>query len=83
MASDCCPADLALDAVGERDKCNQILSVKGTQDWDFLASILKFVLFLYKLCQNITILQKNFFDQAITGGDMIFPLSSETKRNRV
>ncbi len=34
-----------------------------------LASILKFVLFLYKLCQNIKILQKKKFDQAIIGGD--------------
>jgi hypothetical protein len=41
----------------------------------FLASILKFVLFLYYLCQNIKILQKNFFDQSIIGGDTIFPLS--------
>ncbi len=41
----------------------------------FLASILKFVLFLYKLCENIKILLKKFFDQAIFGGDTIFPLS--------
>ncbi len=40
----------------------------------FFASILKFVLFLYYLCQNIKILQK-IFDQAIIGGDTIFPLS--------
>ncbi len=49
---------------------------KGTQDWDFfLASILKFVLFLYYLCQNIKILQKKNFDQAVIGEDTIFPLS--------
>ncbi len=41
----------------------------------FLASILKFALFLYYLCQNIKILTKKFFDQAIIGGDTIFPLS--------
>ena len=41
----------------------------------FLASILKFVLFLYKLGQNIKILPKKFFDQAIIRGDTIFPLS--------
>ncbi len=41
----------------------------------FLASILNFVLFLYKLCENIKILQKKFFDQAIIGGDTIFPHS--------
>jgi hypothetical protein len=41
----------------------------------FLASILKFVLFLYKLGQNIKILPKKFFFQAIIGGDTIFPLS--------
>ncbi len=31
--------------------------------------------FLYYLCQNIKILQKKFFDQAIIGGDTIFPRS--------
>jgi hypothetical protein len=41
----------------------------------FLASILKFVLFLYQLCENIKILLKKFLDQAIIGGDTIFPLS--------
>jgi hypothetical protein len=34
-----------------------------------------FELFLYKLCQNIMILQKKIFDQAIIGGDTIFLLS--------
>ncbi len=41
----------------------------------FLASILKFVLFPYYLCQNIKVLSKKNFDQAIIGGDTIFPLS--------
>ncbi len=38
----------------------------------FLASILKFVLFLFKLCQNIKILPKKSFDWAIIGGGAIF-----------
>ncbi len=41
----------------------------------FLASILKFAVFLYQLCKNIKILHKKFFDQAIIGEDTIFPLS--------
>jgi hypothetical protein len=43
----------------------------------FLASILKFVLFLCYLCQNVKILQKKFLDQAIIGGGAIFPLGQK------
>jgi hypothetical protein len=58
------------------------VAFKGTQDRDFfLASILKFVLFLCYLCQNIKILPKKFFDQAIIGGGTIFPRSLKTTRN--
>ncbi len=46
----------------------------------FLASFLKFALFLYYICQNIKILQKKIFDQAIIGGDTIFPLSLRLSR---
>ncbi len=41
----------------------------------FLASILKFVLFLCQLRQNIKMLLKKFVDQAIIGGGTIFPRS--------
>jgi hypothetical protein len=47
----------------------------------FLASILKFVIFLYELCQNIKIFQKKFFDWASIGGCTIFPRSLKTTRN--
>jgi hypothetical protein len=47
-----------------------------------LALILKFVLFLCKLRQNIKILQKNFVDWAILGGGTIFPRSLKTMRNK-
>jgi hypothetical protein len=33
------------------------------------------------VCQNIKILQKNFFDWASIGGGMIFPRSLKTTRN--
>jgi hypothetical protein len=46
-----------------------------------LASILKFVIFLCKLCQNIKILQKNFVDWAIIGRGTIFPRSLKTTQN--
>jgi hypothetical protein len=46
-----------------------------------MASILKFVLFLCKLCQNIKILQKKKFDWAIIGGGTIFPRSLKTTQN--
>ena len=55
--------------------CYQNIGLKVHKIEIFLASIFKFVLFLYKLCENIKIFQKIFFDQAIIGGDMIFPLS--------
>ncbi len=47
----------------------------------FLASILKFVIFLCYLCQNIKILQKLFFDWASIGGGTTFPRSLRTTRN--
>ncbi len=48
----------------------------------FLASILKFVLFLCQLCQAIQILQKIFFDRAILGGGTTFPRSLKTMGNK-
>ncbi len=56
-------------------KYHNFMYLKGHKIEIFLVSILKFVLFLYQLCQNIKILPKKIFDQAITGGDTIFPLS--------
>ncbi len=47
----------------------------------FLASILKFVIFLCYLCQNINILPKKFLDWASIGGGTIFPRSLKTTRN--
>jgi hypothetical protein len=49
------PEDIFLPYPLEQNK-----SLKGTQDWDFFSSNLKFVLFLCQLCQHIKILQKNF-----------------------
>jgi hypothetical protein len=47
-----------------------------------LASILKFVIFLCTLCQNINIfLAKKIFDWASIGGGTIFPRSPKTMRN--
>ncbi len=46
-----------------------------------MASILKFVIFLCKLCQNIKILQEKIFDWAIFGGGTIFPRSLKTTQN--
>ncbi len=57
------------------DKVDSDMGLKVHKIEIFLASILKFVLFLYYLCQNIKILQKTFFNQAIIRGDTIFPLS--------
>ena len=39
-------------------------------------------LFLCYLCQNIKILPKQFFDQAIIGGGTIFPRSLKTTGNK-
>ncbi len=47
----------------------------------FLASILKFVIFLCYLCQNIKILQNKIFDWASIEEGMIFPRSVKTTRN--
>ncbi len=47
----------------------------------FFASILKFVIFLCQLCQNIKILGKHFFDWTILGGATIIPRSLKTTRN--
>jgi hypothetical protein len=47
----------------------------------FLASILNFVQFHCKICQNIKILQKKLFDWASIGGGTIFPRSPRTTRN--
>ncbi len=41
--------------------CFRFSPFKGTQDWDFFASSLKFVMFLCYLCENIKILHKIFF----------------------
>ncbi len=50
--------------------------LKGTQDWDFFW--LRFWNLYYYFISYVKILRfynKNFFDQAIIGGDTIFPLS--------
>jgi hypothetical protein len=47
----------------------------------FLASILKCVIFLCQLCQNIKILGKQFFDWTIMGGATNLPRSLKTTRN--
>jgi hypothetical protein len=57
-----------------------LCTFKGTQDWDFFWFRFWNLYFLYKLCQNIKILQNFFFDQAIIGGDTIFPLSLRLSR---
>ncbi len=47
----------------------------------FLASILKFVIILCKLCQNIKILPKKFLIGPLLGEGMIFPRSLKTTQN--
>ncbi len=48
---------------------------------NFLAPILKFVLFRSLLGINIKVLKKNFFDWASIGRDTIFPLSLRPKES--
>ncbi len=59
----------------------KIMSLKVHKIEFCLASILKFVLFLYKFWQNIKILHKKFSDWASIGGGTIFPRSLKTTRN--
>jgi hypothetical protein len=60
----------------------QDLRLKVHKNEHFLAPIFKFVVFHCKLCLNIKILGKHFFDQSIMGGATIVPHSLKTKRNK-
>jgi hypothetical protein len=57
------------------DKVDSGIGLKVHKIEIFLASILKFVIFLCQLCQNIKILGKFFFDWTIMGGATIIPRS--------
>jgi len=50
--------------------------LKGTQDWDFFwLWFWNLYYFFISYVKKLRFYQKNFFDQAIIGGDTIFPLS--------
>jgi hypothetical protein len=65
-----------------RAKCCDY-SFKGTQDWDFFCFDFEIrnISLIITVCQNIKILQKNFFDWASIGGRWIFPRIPKTTRN--
>ncbi len=77
-----CPAATSADhQIEQRHPLSQVDRLKVHKIEIFLASILKFVIFLCQLCQNIKILQKKFLDWASIGGATIIPRSLKTTRN--
>ncbi len=62
-------------------KSQSCVPLKVHKNENFLASILNFVLFQFKLCINNKILVKKIFDWTIMGGAMIILRSPRTTRN--